>query len=206
MTVSIEMAAVGEPLPAQAAPALLKLLAARRSSSAATLSAPGPDRATVRSLLQVATHTPDHGKLSPWRFIILEGSAKQIFVGRLETLAADQENATKAQAALAKLRNPPLTIAVISTASGGRIPVWEQQLSAGAVCMSLLLAAHAAGFGANWITDWYAYDSAALALLGVRGEERVAGYVHIGTQLEIPKERPRAEIEALITDWQTETV
>jgi nitroreductase len=72
--------------------------------------------------------------------------------------------------------------------------------------MSLLLAAHAAGFGANWITDWYAYDSVALALLGVRGEERVAGYVHIGTQLEIPKERPRAEIDSLLTDWQAEAV
>jgi len=204
MTISIEMLEVGASMPAQPLPALLTLLASRRSSSAGTLSAPAPDRATLRGLLRLATHTPDHGKLSPWRFIVLEGAAKSRFVERLEVLATSQENPTKALAALAKIKNPPLTVAVISAPIEGKIPLWEQQLSAGAVCLGLLFAAHAAGFGANWITDWYAYDDAALALLGTTSRERVAGYIHIGTQQEIPKERPRATLDDLISDWRAD--
>lgn len=207
MTVSIDPTTVvhesGTPLPAPASSAaLLALLAGRRSSSAGTLAAPGPDRATLQALLLLATHTPDHGKLSPWRFVVLEGEHKKAFVGQLETLAALQENATKAKAALAKIANPPLTIAVISKPVVGKIPLWEQQLSAGAVCMNLLLAAHAAGFGANWITDWYAYDAGAHALLGVTAEEQVAGYIHVGTQVEVPKERPRSNLADLIGEWR----
>jgi nitroreductase len=207
MTVSIDPTTVvhesGTPLPAPpTSTALLALLAGRRSSSAATLAAPGPDRATLESLLKIATHAPDHGKLSPWRFVILEGENKKTFVKELETLAARQENATKAQAALAKIANPPLTVAVISKTVVGKIPLWEQQLSAGAVCMGLLLAAHAAGFGANWITDWYAYDAAARSLLGLQGDEQVAGYIHIGTQADVPKERPRADLAELVGDWR----
>jgi nitroreductase len=134
--------------------------------------------------------------------VILEGENKKTFVKELETLAARQENATKAQAALAKIANPPLTVAVISKTVVGKIPLWEQQLSAGAVCMGLLLAAHAAGFGANWITDWYAYDAAARSLLGLQGDEQVAGYIHIGTQADVPKERPRADLAELVGDWR----
>lgn len=207
MIASIDPATVvhepGTPLPALATSAsLLALLAGRRSSSAATLTAPGPDHATLRALLQLATHTPDHGKLSPWRFVVLEGQHKRAFVEQLEALASLQENATKAQAALAKIANPPLTVAVISKPVVGKIPLWEQQLSAGAVCMNLLLAAHAAGFGANWITDWYAYDASARALLGLHGDEQVAGYIHIGTQAEVPKERPRADLSDLVDEWR----
>lgn len=207
MTVSIDPATVahepGTPLPApDTSLELLTLLAGRRSSSAATLTAPAPDRATLRALLQLATHTPDHGKLSPWRFVVLEGEHKRIFVEKLEALAALQENPTKAQAALGKIANPPLTVAVISKPVMGKIPLWEQQLSAGAVCMNLLLAAHAAGFGANWITDWYAYDTSARALLGLNGDEQVAGYIHIGTQAEVPKERPRASLSDLVEEWR----
>jgi nitroreductase len=207
MTVSIDPNTLihesGTPLPAPASShALLALLAGRRSSSAATLAAPGPDRATLQALLRLATHAPDHGKLSPWRFVVLEGEYKKLFVEKLQALAARQENATKAQAALAKIANPPLTVAVISKPVTGKIPLWEQQLSAGAVCMNLLLAAHAAGYGANWITDWYTYDESARALLGAQGDERVAGYIHIGTQMEIPKERPRAALTDLVDDWR----
>lgn len=209
MTTSIDTTALiretGTPLPAPVASAeLLAVLAGRRSSSAGTLAAPGPDRATLQMLLQIATHVPDHGKLTPWRLIVLEGTDKQAFVEQLETLASKQENSTKALAALAKISNPPLTVAVISMPVVGKIPFWEQQLSAGAVCMSLLMAAHAAGFGANWITDWYAYDDAVRTLLGLKDEERVAGYIHIGTQLEVPKERPRADIKALVSEWRAD--
>jgi nitroreductase len=209
MTTSIDPTTVfhesGTPLPApQPDAAALALLAGRRSSSAATLAAPGPDGPTLRALLQLAAHTPDHGKLTPWRFVVLEGEHKQAFVRQLETLVDAQENATKAQAALGKISAPPLTVAVISKTVVGKIPLWEQQLSAGAVCMNLLLAAHAAGFGANWITDWYAYDAAAGTLLGLKDDERVAGYIHIGTQAEVPKERPRAELATLVSEWRAD--
>lgn len=209
MTLSIDPASVarepGAPLPSTPGSAeLLAVLAGRRSSSAATLAAPGPDRATLQALLQLATHAPDHGKLSPWRLIVLEGEHKRAFVGKLEALAACQENATKARAALAKIANPPLTVAVISKPMAGKIPLWEQQLSAGAVCMNLLLAAHAAGFGANWITDWYAYDDAARELLGLGNGEQVAGYIHIGMQAEVPKERPRAALADLVEEWRAD--
>lgn len=209
MTHSIDPAAVtheaGTPLPAPAlSGASLALLAGRRSSSAGTLAAPGPDRPTLLALLQLATHVPDHGKLSPWRFVVLEGEDKRAFVARLEMLASNQDNATKARAALAKIANPPLTVAVISRPIEGKIPLWEQQLSAGAVCMNLLMAAHAAGFGANWITDWYAYAGEARELLGLGNGEQIAGYIHIGTQTEVPKERPRAALADLVRDWRAD--
>jgi nitroreductase len=183
-------------------PQTLALLATRRSSSAPTLLAPGPDAVQLAALLELAARVPDHGKLFPWRFIVLKGDAKSRFVDALEAIATNQEGATKMLAALVKIRNPPLTVAVVSRAAEGRIPVWEQQLSAGAVCMNLLLAAHAQGFGANWITDWYAYAAEATALLGLQAGERIAGYVHIGTQGEVPKERPRADMTTLISYWQ----
>jgi nitroreductase len=198
----VVMPETGLPLPAATVPEALQMLSARRSSSAQTLAAPGPDRETLRTLLQLATRVPDHGKLTPWRFILLAGPAKQQFADRLERLAAGVENPAKAVAALAKLRNPPTTIAVVSRPTPGRIPLWEQELSAGALCMNLLVAAQALGFGANWITDWYAYEPRATALLGLGDSERVAGFLHLGTQREVPKERPRPPLDELISEWQ----
>lgn len=194
--------AEGAPLPVgEPSPAALQLLATRRSPPAHTLVEPGPDAAQRETLLTLAARVPDHGKLTPWRFIVLAGPAKQRFIQALERLAATQENAAKAGASVAKLAAPPLVVAVISRAAEGRIPVWEQQLSAGAVCMNLLTAAHAMGFGGNWITGWYAYDVAATRLLGVAEAERVAGFVLVGTPAEAPKERPRPALAELVTFW-----
>ncbi len=109
-------------------------------------------------MLTLAARVPDHGKLSPWRFIILAGAAKSGFVDRLDALAGLRPGGSKLQVKLGKLRVPPLTVAVVSRPVGSEIPEWEQTLSAGAVCLALLIAAQAMGFGANWITDWYAYD------------------------------------------------
>ena len=100
-----------------------------------------------------------------------------------------------------KIRQPPLTVAVISHTSQNKIPVWEQELSSGAVCMNLLLAAQAMGFGANWITDWYAYDAEVDALLGLATGEKVAGYIHLGTPAEAPQERVRPDLDAIISHW-----
>jgi nitroreductase len=192
----------GEPLPIVASEPVLAFLARRRSASAASLRAPGPTREELRDLLRLAARVPDHGKLSPWRFVVLEGQAKAAFIARLETVAADRPDREKAIAALFKIRIPPLTVAVISRIVEGSIPEWEQRLSSGAVCMNLVTAAQAMGYGANWITDWYAYDPQAAAVLGLASAECVAGYVHLGTPAEPPQERVRPDVDALTSRWE----
>jgi nitroreductase len=152
-------------------------------------------------MLTLATRVPDHGKLTPWRFIVLQGAGKRAFVESLEAIAAKRPEAAKLHAKLGKIRVPPVTVAVVSRIVEGEIPEWEQRLSAGAVCAMLLNAAQAMGYGANWITDWYAYDPDAAALLGVGESERVAGFVHLGTSTEAPLERIRPDVDALTTMW-----
>lgn len=192
----------GEPLPVAPSQPVLDFLARRRSASALTLTAPAPSEAQLADLIRIAARVPDHGKLAPWRFVILEGEGKTAFAARLEALAASRPDAAKLVAKLGKLKAPPLAVAVIaSPKAGGGVPAWEQVMSAGAVCTLLLQAAGAMGYGANWITDWYAYDREALAVLGLAEGERVAGFVFIGTATEAPAERVRPDETALTTRW-----
>jgi nitroreductase len=194
--------AFGDVLPIEASPATLAFLAQRRSASALTLTAPAPSAGDLNVLLRLAARVPDHGKLAPWRFVILDGDAKATFVAKLEVIAGRRPDAAKAAAKLGKIRVPPLTVAVISHVfEGGEIPVWEQRLSAGAVCLQLGIGAEAMGYGANWITDWYAYDAEALALLGLDAGEQVAGFVHLGTAGEAPLERVRPDVAAITSHW-----
>lgn len=193
--------AFGESLPQSPSQPVLDFLARRRSASALTLAAPGPTDAQLADLLRLAARVPDHGKLAPWRFIILSGENKAAYAAGLEAIAATREDAVKLTAKLGKLKAPPMGVAVVSSPKPGDIPEWEQLLSAGAVCTDLLHAASAMGFGANWITDWYAYDGEAKALLGLTAEEKVAGYVFIGTASEAPAERVRPEAAALTSVW-----
>ncbi len=190
----------GAALPLAASPETLRFLALRRSVSAVALVGPGPDAGQLSDLLRLATRVPDHGKLAPWRFIVLDGADKVAFAGGLEGLARDRNDPLLA-GKLAKLKAPPLAVAVISSPKPGAIPEWEQLLSAGAVCTSLVTAALAMGFGANWITDWYSYDSEATAILGLGSAERVAGFVMIGTPKEPPQERERPVLAPLVTRW-----
>jgi nitroreductase len=193
--------AFGETLPIEASPEVLAFLARRRSASAMALTAPGPSEAELADLLRLAVRVPDHGKLAPWRFIILRGPAKDVFAEKITALADSQANPAKANAALRKLTRPPLCVAVISRYIPGEIPEWEQRQSASAVCMQLLLAAPAMGYGANWITDWYSYDPRALEILGVQPGEQVAGYLYLGAVAEQPQERPRPDVAAIATEW-----
>ena len=193
--------AFGAPCPIAPSDPTLDLLASRRSSSSQTLTGPGPTPGQIDDLLRLAARVPDHGKLFPWRFVVLQDEPKTRFVAALREMGARQEQPEKALAVLAKIANPPLTVAVISSPVEAKIPLWEQQLSAGAVCMTLLTACQAMGFGASWITDWYAFDAAATALLGVKPGERVAGYVHIGTATEAPLERVRPDMAAIVERW-----
>jgi nitroreductase len=184
-----------------ASPAVLDFLATRRSSSAMKLATPGPSPDEIDALIRLATRVPDHGKLAPWRFVILEGAGKARFTQDLDDMATARGDAV-AVAKLGKLKAPPVAIVVISSPKPAKVPEWEQRLSAGAVCTTLLYAALATGYGANWITDWYSYDPQACARLGVTGEEKVAGFVFLGTPVEPPFERERPEPAALVTRWQ----
>lgn len=192
----------GDPLPVEPAPEVLRFLARRRSTSAVTLTEPAPSPEELDQLLRLATRVPDHGKLSPWRFIVLRGADKARFAAQLEALALSRGDA-QAAAKLAKLKAPPLAVAVISSPKPDTpIPQWEQILSAGAVATTLLYATLAMGYGANWITDWYAYDPEAAAILGLKDGERVAAFVLIGTPRESPLERARPDDPDLVSRWQ----
>ncbi|MHB8287087.1 MAG: nitroreductase family protein [Caulobacteraceae bacterium] len=191
--------AFGAPLPVTASPDTLALLSQRRSSSAQLLEAPGPDAAQVHALIQLAARVPDHGKLNPWRFVVMTGAPKAALVDKLRVLAKSQTNPTKAEAALAKLSVPPVSVLVVFSPKPGSIPLWEQELSAGAVCMTMLVAADAMGFGANWITDWYGYDADARVAAGLKEDEQVVGFIHLGTPVEAPLERARPDLAQVIT-------
>ena len=189
---------LGTPLPIEAAPEVLSFLGRRRSTSAMTLAAPAPSAEQIAELIRLAARVPDHGKLAPWRFVVLAGDAKAAFAAGLDRLAQDRGDAAAA-AKLGKLKTPPLAITVIASPKACAIPEWEQLLSAGAVCTTLTYAALAMGYGANWITDWYAYDPQACALLGLAANEKVAGFILIGTPREPPLERERPDPAALTT-------
>lgn len=192
--------AFGDPVPQAAAPEVLDFLSRRRSASALALGGPGPSSAEIEALIRLASRVPDHGKLAPWRFVVLAGDGKAAFADRLEALARARGD-DRAVGKLGKLRTPPACIAVISRPREAEIREWEQVLSAGAVCTTLLYAATAMGYGANWITDWYAYDVEACAVLGLSAAERVAGFILIGEPGEPPRERERPSPEGLTTTW-----
>lgn len=182
------------PLPTPS-PEMEARLAVRRSAPAQALAAPGPSPAEVERILQLGARSPDHGKLFPWRFVVMGPQGRAALAEALAPLAERQADPGKAAKVLSKLTAAPLSILVVSTpVAGHKVPVWEQQLSAGAVCMNLEHAANALGYSASWITDWYSYDPQALELLGVGVDEQVAGFIHIGTLAEPPLERPRPDL------------
>jgi nitroreductase len=188
-------------------PDALELLKTRRSLKPVELVAPGPTTAEIDTLLTIASRVPDHGKLIPWRFIVFEGDAR---AAAGEAIAAafrakyPDSKPEHVDNERKRLARAPLVIAVVSRAAPHvKIPEWEQVLSAGAAAMSLVLAAHALGFAANWITEWYAYDRNALAALGVNENEKIAGFIHIGTPVQPPEDRPRPPLADIATRFNT---
>ena len=174
-------------------------LSRRRSAPAQALTAPGPTQDQIARILELGARTPDHGKLFPWRFVVMGPNSRTNLAEALTPLAARQPQPDKARAVLGKLTAAPVTILVISSpVPSQKVPVWEQHLSGGAVCMNLEHAAGALGFSTSWITDWYSYDAEALALLGLTEGEQVAGFIHIGTLAEPPLERPRPDLSAKV--------
>src|SRR5581483_1452279 len=184
-------------------PDALELLKTRRSLKPVELSGPPPSPAEIDALLTVASRVPDHGKLTPWRFIVFEGDARLAAGEAIETaFRAKYPDAKPEQIAYEhnRLARAPLVIAVVSRAGPHvKIPEWEQVLSAGAAAMSLVLAAHALGYGANWFTEWYAYDRRVLAALGLKDNEKIAGFIHIGRPVNPPEDRPRPPLNEIAT-------
>src|SRR5215472_11068062 len=175
-------------------PEAIGLLKTRRSVKPIELTGPGPTADELTTLLTVASRVPDHGKLTPWRFIVFDGPAR-LAAGETiaEVFRARYPDATSEQVDFEgnRLARAPDVIAVVSRARPHvKIPEWEQVLSAGAAAMNLVLAAHALGYGANWITEWYAYDQGVLDTFGLNAGERIAGFIHIGTPVHAPEERP----------------
>jgi nitroreductase len=183
--------------------AMLSLLRHRRSVPPQALGGAGPDDAQLRELLRLAARVPDHGKLAPWRFIVIRGEARQKMASIIESVyVLDHPHASAAQrqAERARMTEAPLIIAVVSRARPHvKIPQWEQQLSAGAVCLNVLIAAHAMGFAGSWLTQWHSYDRRVLDQVGLEADEKIAGYIHIGHAQQTIDDRARPDVEALTT-------
>jgi nitroreductase len=184
---------------------LLSFLRTRKSASAKAMAAPGPDAAQLQDILAIATRVPDHGKLNPWRFVLFDGAARagigEHFAARFAQLHPDYPAESVAfQKAL--FMRAPVVVAVVSTAADhAKIPVWEQQMSAAAVCFNLVMAAQAHGFDAQWQSDWVAYDAGAKTVMGVAPHEKIAGLIYIGTSTVPLEDRPRPDLDALVTRW-----
>jgi nitroreductase len=185
----------------------LDFLNARRSTPSRALGEPGPSPAQLDELIAAAIRVPDHGKLTPWRLLLIRGDTRRKFGEMLAQIHQRNEPGV-ADAQLIKDRErytfAPLIIAVIARidAAHPKIPAQEQLLSAGCVAYNLLLGAQALGFGAQWLTGWAAYDADAAALLGLRSGERVIAFVHIGTPREAMPERARPALSDIVEEWQ----
>jgi nitroreductase len=183
------------------APDAIGLLLSRRSGSAKAMTGPGPDAGELRTILTAAARVPDHGKLFPWRFILFEGDARARFGEVLaECLPGQDATPERLQMERGRFLRAPVAVGVISRVREGiPIPAWEQELSAGAVCQTMLLAATSLGFVANWLTEWCAFDAKVAARLGLQPGERVAGFVYIGKPALPLDERVRPDLDKLIT-------
>ena len=182
----------------------LSVLRHRRSTPSRLLGPPGPDADQLRSLLECAVRVPDHGKLAPWRFIAIAGAARAA-LGEFVAARGRERDPAAAPAMLEKDRlrfsHAPLVLAVVARLlPGHKVPEQEQLLSGGALCFQLLLAADAMGFGGQWLTGWPAYDPAVTERLGLASDERVLGFIHLGTPREAVPERERPEAMALLTE------
>jgi nitroreductase len=186
-------------------PDALELLKTRRSIKPVELAGPAPSAAEIETLLTIASRVPDHGKLVPWRFIIFEGEARETAGDAIAAAFCakyPQASDEHVAAERSRLARAPLVIAVVSRAAPHvKIPEWEQVLSAGAAATSLVFASYALGFAASWLTEWYAYDRRVLDALGIKPEERIAGFVHIGRPTKPVDDRARPPLDQIVTRY-----
>lgn len=182
-------------------PTTLDLLLSRRSCAAKAMTGPGPSKAQLADILRAGARVPDHGKLFPWRFIIFEKEGLERFADILvNVLTQDGMNPSQIDEWRERVTAAPMAIGVVSSARELiKIPVWEQELSAGAVCQNILIAAHALGFVGNWLTEWYSYHPVVKQKIGLKPGERMAGFIYIGAPKEELLERPRPDMEKIVT-------
>ncbi|MCW3835300.1 nitroreductase [Sphingomonas canadensis] len=183
----------------------LAFLATRRSGKPRDLAAPGPDAAQMDRMIAIAARTPDHGKLAPWRFVTVESDQRDAFAALLrDALKIERPGASDADIDAAvrdfAYQAPALVVVLSTPRTGSKIPVWEQELSAGAACMNLLHAANALGFAGGWLTGWATYSDRVRDAFGGEGE-RIAGFVFIGTPAKPLEERPRPELSEIAHKW-----
>lgn len=182
----------------------IELLRRRRSLPPQGMAGPGPGPQEMETLLTIASRVPDHGKLTPWRFLVFDGAARdRAGVIAANILQADDPGVADArrQAELTRFSRAPLVICVISRAAPHvKIPEWEQILSAGAACMTLVIAANAMGYVTAWLTEWCAYDRRFCAAIGVQDSEKIAGFVHIGRANMVSEDRRRPAL-ADVASW-----
>jgi nitroreductase len=182
----------------------LSLLLSRRSGKPRDMIAPGPDAAQMGNILHAASRVPDHGKLAPWRFIVV-GADQREALAALLTQAYQAEKPDAGRLELEAMEQfarqaPSLVVVLSSPKKESKIPLWEQELSVGAACMQLLNAVHAQGFVGGWLTGWPSYSAAVRAAFGSE-EERIAGFIFIGSPSKAQEERPRPEPDAVISHW-----
>ncbi|MDF2494282.1 nitroreductase [Sphingomonas sp.] len=183
----------------------LSLLRTRRSGKPRDLAEPGPSDAQLEEMCAIACRTPDHGKLAPWRFVIVSADQRAAFA----ELLLDAYRAQRPDAKRLELESieqfahqaPALVVALSSPRPASQIPLWEQELSAGAACMNLLHAAHAMGFAGGWLTTWAAFDDRVRDAFGT-APERIAGFIFIGTPSRPLEERPRPDLATTVTHWR----
>ena len=181
-------------------------LATRRSGKARDMAAPGPDAAQLRDIVQLALRTPDHGKLAPWRIVTVSDDQRAAFAALLKR-AWVAENPGAAGMDLSALdqfahQAPTLLVLLSTPVRDSKIPIWEQQMSAGAVGMNLLHAAHAHGFVGSWLTGWAAFSPDVAAAFGAGQGDAVVGYFFIGTATKELDERPRPDYDAVVREWE----
>jgi nitroreductase len=181
----------------------IELLKIRRSIKPREMNGPGPSPAELETILTIGARVPDHGKLTPWRFIVFEGDARAR-AGEIIANAFAQKNPSAPPADVEiekrRLMDAPLVIAVVSfTRPHPKVPSWEQELSAGASAMNIVTAATALGYGASWLTGWFAFDRNVLDGLGLKQDEKIAGFVHIGTPTKPSEDRPRPNLADIVT-------
>jgi nitroreductase len=180
----------------------LALLARRRSTKIAHMAAPGPSEAELDALLKLTARVPDHGKLGPWRFVVIAGDARVRAGEKLAGVIASDAGVDEMRLNAARTlltRAPVCVMVVASPVESFKVPEWEQLLSSAAACFSLLISAHALGYAGCWLTEWPTYDARARAALGLAEHERIAGFVYLGTAREPAIERFRADVAPRIS-------
>ena len=184
-------------------PDAIQFLKTRRSMKPREMTGPGPSPAEIETILTIGARVPDHGKLAPWRFILFEGDARARageIIAKVFARKNPQASAADIEVEKKRLTDAPLVIGVVSfTKPHPKVPPWEQELSAGASAMNIVTAASALGYGACWLTGWFAFDRDVLDGFGLKADEKLAGLIHIGTPSKPSEDRPRPSLSEIVT-------